>query len=421
MSLYENYKRRMQVDTCSTGKNYPTLGEKLKSDSDKIMELTWNNDVQAKKGFIYDYMHDDHPDIKDHMNYENTIKTPIDVKLIVKTYSSLDQDQPEFYCQFKPSQKMEFEENDDLYYFETEYRQRYGIEFPIGMMLDLPDDKGVYRKWLICERELANQFPKYLILPIDYQFMWIEKAGGKIYKRKMWGVSRSQKSYTIGVYADRVFTRPDNQQKALLPLNPITENLWYTNEDDKNMRMVVSAKTKHPIVWKLTKIENSTPLGIQTLTFYQNYWDSHRDYIEKDKNGNIIGMWADYYDSSIEPTDPDIPSSTPSSITAKISASTSSIKVGGSFRTLTANLFNESNEDITSEYENSLFTWTCSIDGEDWTDIVTWRSGTKFNQTKLSFPLDKTQLGKILSVKCTITKDEADPIESNQLQLEISN
>lgn len=207
----------------------------------------------------------------------------------------------------------------------------------------------------------------------------------------------------------------------MLPLNPITENLWYTNEDDKNMRMVVSAKTNHPIVWKLTKIENSTPLGIQTLTFYQNYWNSHRDYIEKDKNGNIIGMWADYYDSSIEPTDPDTPSSTPSSITAKISASTSSIKVGGSFRTLTANLFNESNEDITSEYENSLFTWTCSIDGEDWTDIVTWRSGTKFNQTKLSFPLDKTQLGKILSVKCIITKDYADPIESDSLQLEISS
>ena len=42
MSLYENYKRRMQVDTCPTGNNYPTLGEKLKSDSDKVMELTRN-------------------------------------------------------------------------------------------------------------------------------------------------------------------------------------------------------------------------------------------------------------------------------------------------------------------------------------------------------------------------------------------
>lgn len=187
------------------------------------------------------------------------------------------------------------------------------------------------------------------------------------------------------------------------------------------MRVLVSAPTDKPIAWNISKVENAKPFGIQKLTLYQDFFDQHRDYIEKDKNGNIIGMWADYYDSSIEPTDPDTPSTTPSSITAKISASTSSIKVGGSFRTLTANLFNESNEDITSEYENSLFTWTCSIDGEDWTDIVTWRFGTKFNQTKLSFPLDKTQLGKILSVKCVITKDEGDPIESDPLQLEISS
>ena len=62
-----------------------------------IMEETFWNDPQSKVGYIYDYMHDDQPDIKDHMTYENTIKTRIDVKLIVKSYSSLDQDQPEFY------------------------------------------------------------------------------------------------------------------------------------------------------------------------------------------------------------------------------------------------------------------------------------------------------------------------------------
>lgn len=206
-----------------------------------------------------------------------------------------------------------------------------------------------------------------------------------------------------------------------MPINSITDKIWYTNSADTNMRVLVSAPTDKAIAWNISKVENAQPFGIQKLTLYQDFFDQHRDYIEKDKNGNIIGMWADYYDSSIEPTDPDTPSSTPSSITAKISASTSSIKVGGSFRTLTANLFNESNEDITSEYENSLFTWTCSIGDENWTDIVTWRSSTKFNQTKLSFPLDKTQLGKILSVKCAITKDDADPIESDSLQLEISS
>lgn len=92
-----------------------------------------------------------------------------------------------------------------------------------------------------------------------------------------------------------------------MPLNPITENLWYTKEDNKNMRMVISANTKHPIVWTLTKLENASPLGIQTLTFYQNYWNEHTDYIEKDSDGNIVGMWADYFSSEIIPTDPPTP------------------------------------------------------------------------------------------------------------------
>ncbi|WP_288681646.1 hypothetical protein [uncultured Eubacterium sp.] len=421
MSAYDFYKRKMKIDTCSTGKNYPTLGEKLKSDSDMLMELTWDSDVQSKVAYIYDYWHDDQPDIKDHMTYENTTKTRIDIKLIVKSYSSMDQDQPEFYCQFKPFQKLEFDKGDELYYFETEYRQKYDIEFPIGMMLDIPDDRGVYRKWLICEKELANQFPKYLILPIDYQFMWIEKDGKDIFKRKMWGVNRSQKSYTIGEYRDRYFARPDNQKKAILPLNSITENIWYTDKEEENLRMVVSAKTKHPIVWRVTKVENTQPLGLQTLTFYQNYWDEHIDKIEYDKNGRVIGAWADYYKTNLTPIE-EIPTPTPAPtpITSTINASTPYIKVGGSYKILTVNLFNDSHEDITSKYSDATFEWTCDIDGEDWTDIVTWRDGTDFNQKKIKFANDKSQLKKILNINCKITQND-EVIEPKTLRLEITN
>ena len=395
-----------------------TIGQIYKEQSDFAMEQLWWNDLQSKVAYIYDWKHDDQPEIKDHMTYENTTKTRIDIKFSMKSHSSLDQDQPEFYCQFKPSQKLEFEKGDELYYYETEYRQKYGSEFPVGMMLDIPDDRGIYRKWLICERELANQFPKYLILPIDYQFMWLEKDGDKIYRRKMWGVNRSQKSYTIGTYTDRVYTRPDNQQKALLPLNPITESIWYTDNDDESMRMVISAKTKHPVVWKVTKYETAQPLGILTLTLYQNYWNEHTDYIEKDENGNIIGMWADYFKSSITPTDPSTPTPAPSSITAKISASTSTIKVGGSYKSLTVNLYNDSNEDITTEYSDVTISWSCSIDDEDWTDKVTWRDGTEFNQKKLKFPNDSSVIGKILTVKCIVFADGTIN-ESEKLELEL--
>ncbi len=213
-------------------------------------------------------------------------------------------------------------------------------------------------------------------------------------------------------------TRPDNQSKALLPLNPITESLWYTNEDDKNMRIVVSAKTKHPVVWKLTKVENMIPLGIQTLTFYQNYWDPYKDYIEYDDNGEIIGMWADYYSNIVEPSDPNNPSPA-SPISAKISASSPVIKIGGGYKTLTVTIFNNSGEDITSNFSDATFEWTCYVETDNWTDKVSWRNGSLFNQAKLRYPNDSSQLGRILCIGCTITKDGTS-IKTESLQLEIS-
>ena len=92
-------------------------------------------DIQSKVCYIYDYFHDDQPDKNVGMTYENTTKTKIDVKFIVKTYQSIDKDQVEYYIQFRPSQKVWFEEGDELYYFETDYRRKYGVQdFPIGLI-----------------------------------------------------------------------------------------------------------------------------------------------------------------------------------------------------------------------------------------------------------------------------------------------
>lgn len=195
MSLYEYYKRKMKVDTCSTGKNYPTLGEKLKSDSDMLMELTWDSDIQSKICYIYDFYHDDQPRLAEGMTYDNTTKTRIDAKFIVKSYQSMDKDQVDYYIQFKPSQAVRFSENDELYYFETDYKSVYGNTFPVGEYIDIPDNRGVYHKWLICREEKANQFPKYLVLPCDYELCWIETNGKDRIKRRMWSVLRMQSSY----------------------------------------------------------------------------------------------------------------------------------------------------------------------------------------------------------------------------------
>ena len=154
----------------------------------------------------------------------------------------------------------------------------------------------------------------------------------------------------------------------------------------------------------MTKLENTKPLGLLQLTFSQTSFDQNNDYIEKDDDGNIIGMWADYF-SSTEPTDPDTSSPTPSTTYGKITASTSTIKVGGSYKTLTLNLYDADNNDVTDNYSSATFDWTCYIKDNETDDLsnkVTWLNGSLFNQKKIKFSDDRSYLNKILVIHCRI-------------------
>lgn len=200
MSAYDFYQRKMKVNGNSTGKSYSTLGEKLKSDSDTLMELTWDNNEQSKLCYIYDWKHDDSPNMNIGMTYENTTKTPIDAKILVSKYGSIDKDSPILQCQFKPSQKEYFTETDELFYME-EYRQKYHLDdIFVGMYLDVPDKKGVYHRHLICMKDVEQNFQKYFILPCDYFLQWIQTKADKRYKRSMWCVLKSQSSYNSGLF-----------------------------------------------------------------------------------------------------------------------------------------------------------------------------------------------------------------------------
>lgn len=111
-----------------------TIGQMYKENSDFMMEYTWDNDIQSKICYIYDYAHDDQPEFKDHMTYENTTKKRIDAKFIISSYGSIDKDQVAYHIMFKPSEPIEFNEGDELYYYETDYRKRYDMRFPIGLI-----------------------------------------------------------------------------------------------------------------------------------------------------------------------------------------------------------------------------------------------------------------------------------------------
>lgn len=400
-----------------------TIGQIYKEQSDEMMEWTWYNDEQSKLCYIYDWKHDDSPNMNIGMTYENTTKTPIDAKILVSKYGSIDKDSPTLQCQFKPSQKEYFTKDDELFYME-EYRQKYHLDdIFVGMYLDVPDKKKVYHRHLICMKDVEQNFQKYFLLPCDYFLQWIQTKADKRYKRSMWCVLKSQSSYNSGIWVDNVTASQQNQELLFIPTNEISDTIYYVSEDNNNnQRLIVdipnySIENWTPNTWVVSKVERVNVRGRTKLTLYQKPFNSNTDYIEKDENGIITGLWANYFGGTA-PTDPDTPTTPPSSITARISASTSTIKVGGSYKNLTVNLFNDSNEDITTEYADATFTWTCSIDNEGWTDKVTWRAGTEYNQKKVKFPNDTSTIGKILSVKCEIIKDNL-PIESEILPLEL--
>ena len=380
-----------------------TIGQIRKEESDFLMEQTWDGDLQSKTCYIYDFYHDDKPWLAEDITHENTTKTKIDAKFIVTKYSSIDKDQVEYHLQFKPSQPVRFTEDDELYYYETDYKKRYSTQFPIGLFVDIPDEKNVYRKWLIVAKEEGNQFLKYSVLPCDYYLHWIEVNGTERIKRKMWCVSRAMNSYTSGRWIDRYMLGLDDIQKIWIPINPITEQLSYI-EENKNKRLVLSALIKKPHVWQISKVENTKPLGIIKITLDQDSWDEHTDYV----NLETGEMYADYYTSDIAPTDPTEPTPTPSSNYGTITASTSTIKIGGSYKTLTATVFDENGTDITDSYSDADFEWYCSVEGVDSTEldtVITWLDGTTFNKKKIKFSNDRSYLEKILEVKCEIIKD----------------
>lgn len=392
-----------------------TIGQIHKENSDFVMETTWENDVQRKVCYIYDYYHDDKPWLAEDITHENTTKTKIDAKFIVTKYSSIDKDQVEYHLQFRPSQPVRFTEDDELYYYETDYKKRYSTQFPIGLFVDIPDEKNVYRKWLIVAKEEGNQFLKYSVLPCDYYLHWIEVNGTERIKRKMWCVSRAMNSYTSGRWIDRYMLGLDDIQKIWIPINPITEQLSYI-EENKNKRLVLSALIKKPHVWQISKVENTKPLGLIKITLDQDSWDEHTDYV----NLETGEMYADYYSSDIAPTDPTEPTPTSSSNYGIITASTSTIKIGGSYKTLTVTVYDESGTDVTDTYSDADFEWHCSIDGEDLTentDIITWLDGTTFNKQKIKFSNDRSYLEKILEVKCEIIKDTETIKTSMQFEL----
>ena len=166
------------------------------------------------------------------------------------------------------------------------------------------------------------------------------------------------------------------------------------------MRVILDGKIEtEPRTWEISKVNRMSPNGITRLTLYQTAFDEHTDYIEKDENGNIIGMWADYFSSAIEPSE-DTPLPPEIHVEITYSGTKPELKSGGSYKKFSVNFYDE-NESLIS-YEAG--TWSFEIDGVDATPLInildnTTSSDVAENQIKVKFTGGDKYIGKVMNVK----------------------
>ena len=209
-----------------------------------------------------------------------------------------------------------------------------------------------------------------------------------------------------------------------MPLNPITEKVFYVNDANQNQRLIISAMTENPRTWKVSKCEDMLmgDFGLMRLTFVQEAFNNAIDFVDynatnPDGSKDVYAMYANYYESSVMPEE-DTGIETISNACV-LSASTNTIKTGGSYKTITASFYDSLGVDITDTYlsELSVNNWKFYIDDVEIEngDLITVLEQTSTNKIKVKFANNMDYLTKILVVKLTI----GDIV--GRLSLEITN
>ena len=367
--------------------NATTNGQRHNQEAQDIIEHTWYDDPSSTVAYFYSYEYDDEPNKNVGMHPEKSkTKIPIDVKYVVAAYRSLAKDEVDSRILFKPSYKC------TVPYYEELFRKPTDGIFPTGLYCDLKDKNGIWHRWLVINTADTsnNDFPTWSILPCGHKFQWI--YDGK--KMEMWGVERSQSSYTSGLWRDRIFETPDNITKAILPYNEVTKTFFY------NSRIIISTELIQPLAWRVSKVEPFAHRGNILFTLKQDVFDSHHDLIERDDDGNIIGMWADMFkEGNLPNNNPIIPEPELNGNYAEISYAGAEphIKVNGSYKKITLTYYN-SKEVLKDQTPGE---WSYFIDDTDASELIKVLETDSPNSLKVKFLGDESYVGKVLVIKNT--------------------
>lgn len=166
-----------------------------------------------------------------------------------------------------------------------------------------------------------------------------------------------------------------------LPLNDISVNFYY------DQRIIISVQEMDkPITWKVSKVENIHPIGINKITLSQTKFNPETD-------RKVNGYWyADYGISGIEPKgEPFIESHEGAYSKIAFSGKNPVIKVGGGEKKFTAAFYDENGISI-----QGIPHWSYSIEKRSVSDGIILREEGVSVYIKVT---DESLIGKILTLQ----------------------
>lgn len=313
--MFEAYRNRM----ARRGTN---VSEMLRMQSNMVIEQTWDRDPNYRQVYVVK--------VNSGLPEVTASHELIDTKFNIKTYSNITSDEPSYWMQFRHGEEKRHPEID------------------IGSYVYMADEDGNWKWWMIQHLDERPAFRQYQILECNYTFKWI--ADGKIYS--CLGIQRVQQSYNSGSWDGDRFTFVDNITSAILPANNDTFTINYNHRF-----MITDSRRPTPLVWAVSKVEDSTPIGLITLKFTQETYSPTLD--------NKELMLCNYYNSPIEPEIPDVETELKSTAAITYNGTAPTVKVGGSYKVFTPIFSDESvivdkwtisdeNGDISADTENYI-------------------------------------------------------------------
>lgn len=196
----------------------------------------------------------------------------------------------------------------------------------------------------------------------------------------------------------------EDQQKFILPLNKDTENLYY------GQRIIFDNWVQtEPRTWMISKVNRTQSNGVVLFTFAQDKFDEHTDYIERNDDGDVIGMWADYWTKGVTPIDSE---EYKPKIYSEITYAgiNPQLKVGGSYKKFTVTFYEDGEPIDFKEGE-----WSYTIDGLDARELIQELHSvdTEPNQIKLKFLGDDSYIGQNIVISYTSSDKIKSSVEMN--------